>query len=229
MLSRPVNLAIVDDHALFRKILKDFLSQQEDINVAVQACDAFDLMEKLRTSSINILLMDVFLPEISGNEVVNMIRSEFPEMRILVLSMSTDMDLISDLQNAGIHGYVSKADDPEELLQAIRAVSDNRIYRNRLFTEALYWNKQNGVRSFIEGPDAALNEREKKILQLIWEEKSSKEIADLLFLGIRSIEKIRQDMKEKTGIKSTVGLLKYALARKIISVDPRLPVSNAIR
>src|SRR5882757_8225180 len=221
MLSRPINLAIVDDHVLFRKTLKAFLSDQENINVAVQAADIFDLLSKLKTSSIDVLLMDIFLPELNGNEALKVIRNEYPMLKIIVLSMSTDMDLISDLLDAGIHGYISKGDEPEELLQAIRAVADNRIYRNRLFTEALYWNKQNNIKSHIEKTNVSLNEREKKMLQLIWEEKSNKEIADELFLGVRSVEKIRQDMKEKMGVKSTVGLLKYAINQRIIGVNSK--------
>jgi len=219
MLSRPINLAIVDDHALFRKTLKSFLSEQGNMNVAVQASDIFDLLRKLRSSSIDVLLMDIFLPELNGNDALIHIRREFPSLKILVLSMSTDINLISDLLDAGIHGYVSKADEPEELLQAIRAVADNRIYRNRIFTEALYWNKQNNIKAYTEESTVSLNEREKKMLELIWEEKSNKEIADELFLGVRSVEKIRQDMKEKMGVKSTVGLLKYAIKKRIIGVN----------
>jgi len=221
MLSRPINLAIVDDHALFRKTLRNFLSEQPNINVLLMAADMFDLFNKLKTSPIDVLLMDIFLPELNGNEALKAIRREYPDMKILILSMSTDMDLISDLQDTGIHGYISKADEPEELMQAIRAVADNRIYRNRIFTEALYWNKQHKVKSSAEQPHGILNDREKKMLQLIWEEKSNKEIADELFLGVRSVEKIRQDMKEKIGVRTTVGLLKYAIHHRIIGVNAR--------
>jgi len=125
------------------------------------------------------------------------------------------------LLDSGIHGYISKSEEPEELLQAIHAVADNRIYQNRIFTEALYRSKQNNISTFTDASSGHLNEREKKILELIWEEKSNKEIADELFLGIRSVEKIRQDMKEKIGVKSTVGLLKYAIRKRIIAVNPR--------
>jgi len=221
MLFRPTNLAIVDDHALFRRTLKNYLSEQPNLNVSIQAADMFDLFTKLKTSPADILLMDVFMPQLTGNEAVKTLRTEYPSLKILVLSMSTDMDLISDLLDAGIHGYISKADEPEELLQAIESASENRIYRNRIFTEALYWNKQNTIKTFAGNSHINLSEREKKILQLIWEEKSNKEIADELFLGIRSVEKIRQDLKEKIGVRSTVGLLKYAIDKKIIGLGSR--------
>lgn len=223
MLSRPINLAIVDDHALFRKTLRDYLSEQKNIRVTVQASAIFDLLGKLKDSSIDILLMDIFLPDMNGNDALKLIKSEYPAIKILVLSMSTDMNLISEMLDSGIHGYISKSEEPEDLLQAIQAVSDNRIYRNRLFTEALYWSKQNEIQSAAPNALIALSEREKKILQLIWEEKSNKEIADDLFLGVRSVEKIRQDLKEKIGAKSTVGLLKYAINKKVIEISSKLP------
>ena len=164
------------------------------------------------------------MPAMNGNEALKMIRTEYSAIKIVMLSMSTDINMVSDMLESGIHGYISKADEPDELLRAIAAASDGRIYRNKLLTEALYWNTQNNVSAtFIGDPQAPLNEREKRILQLIWEEKSNKEMADELFLGVRSVEKIRQDIKEKVGVKSTVGLLKYAIDKKIIGINSRIP------
>jgi len=213
---RPAYLAIVDDHVLFRKTLKNYLSEQRNLQVVNQTSTILDLLHKLKGVSVDILLMDIFIPGLSGSDAVKEIRNLYPAIKILIVSMSTDMDLISDLLDSGIHGYVSKKDEPEELLQAIQCVADNQIYRNLLFTEALYWNKQNNIKAYSQEHAIELNEREKKVLQLIWEEKSSKEIADNLFLGVRSVEKIRQDLKEKIGAKSTVGLLKYGINKKII-------------
>jgi DNA-binding NarL/FixJ family response regulator len=221
MLFKDLQVAIVDDHSIFRKTLKNYLSEQKGIQVVAQASDMVDLSGKFKNVSIDVLIMDLFMPGLNGNEAVNLMRREYPDIKILVLSMSNDMDLISDLLDSGIHGYISKSDEPEDLVQAIYTVSDNRIYHNKIYTEALYWNKQNTIRARNEGARALLNEREKKILQLLWEEKSNKEIADELFLGVRSVEKIRQDIKEKIGAKSTVGLLKYAIEKKIIAVGFR--------
>jgi DNA-binding NarL/FixJ family response regulator len=216
MLSKPLHVAIVDDHSLFRKILKNYLSEQKDIQVVLQAGDVDDLLGKFKNVSVDVLVMDLFMPGLNGNDAIRLICSEYPDVKILILSMSNDMDLISDLLDSGIYGYISKADDPEDLIRAIRTVSANEIYKNRIFTEALYWNSQNNMRARTVGILEPLAEREKRILQLIWEEKSNKEIADELFLGVRSVEKIRQDIKEKIGAKSTVGLLKYAIQKKII-------------
>lgn len=215
MLSKLTNVAIVDDHTLFRKTLNNFLSSQENVQVVVQSPDIPDLLDKLKQEHVDILIMDLFMPKLFGNDAVKIIQAEYPEVRILVLSMCTDMELLSSLLDAGVCGILSKTDEPEELIQAIVALSEQRIFRSKLFTEAMYWNKQN---NFKKGgaPDVPLNDREREVLQLLWEEKSNKEIADHLFLSVRSIEKIRQDMKEKLGVRSTVGLLKFAIARKII-------------
>jgi DNA-binding NarL/FixJ family response regulator len=211
-----INLAIVDDHALIRKTLKSFLSDQRNMNVMVEASDVSSLLDKLKTSPVDILLMDISLPEINGSEAVKIIRSEYPDIKILVVSNCKDMDMICDLLENGIHGYVSKGDEPEDLLEAIQAVAENKIFRNHLITEALYLKKEN---AFSKSDDVLLNDREKKIIQLIWEEKSNKEIADTLFIGVRSVEKVRKDLKGKIGVKSTVGLLKYAMYKRIIGTS----------
>lgn len=216
MLFRPVNLAIVDDHTLFRKTLKSYLSDQNNLKVSIQASDILDLLNKWNGSSVDIILMDLYMPGMNGNEAVKMIRARSPVVKILVMSISTDMEIISELLDSGIHGYISKSDEPEQLLQAIQAASDNKIYRNQVFTEALYWNKQVSLKAEGEDSSAVLSDREKRVLQLIWEEKSNKEMADELFLGVRSVEKIRQDLKEKIGAKSTIGMLKFAIRQKII-------------
>ncbi|HWV68012.1 response regulator transcription factor, partial [Chitinophaga sp.] len=141
---------------------------------------------------------------------------EYPGIKILILSMCTDVEIISDLLNLGIYGYVSKTDSPEELQKAVVSVCTGKIYRNRFFTELLYWGVQKNVAQLAYDKSMKLTDREVKILQLLWNEKSNREIADLVHLSIRSVEKIRQIIKDKIGAKSTVGLLRYAVENNII-------------
>jgi DNA-binding NarL/FixJ family response regulator len=213
----PVNLAIVDDHSLFRKTIKNYLSGQKEINVVVQASNMVELVTNLRDLSVEILLMDIFMPGLSGSEAVKTIQTDYPALKIIVLSMNTNIELICELLDLGIHGYVCKVSEPEELIEAIHTATTGRICRNRWFTESLNWKKQSSVETNGNLSPANLSEREKKFLQLLWEEKSNKEIAHELFLGVKSVEKIKQDLKEKIGVKSTIGLLKYSINEKIIS------------
>jgi DNA-binding NarL/FixJ family response regulator len=218
MLSRRINIAIVDDHVLFRKTLENFLSGQKKFQVVIQACDIPELSAKLKNSPVDVLIMVVFMPGLSGTDAVRTIRNEYPAVKILVLSMSTDMNLVGEMLNLGIQGFISTAEEPEELLLAIQTIAENKLYQNKYFTEALYWDKQNNHRGNMGGT-ASFSDRDRKILQMIWEEKGNKEIADELFLGIKTIEKIRQSLKEKIGAKSTLGMLKHALQKKIIPIN----------
>jgi len=222
----PVNLAIVDEHVLFRKTLKSYLSEQKNFTVVIQTSDEFELFDQLSRLTVDILLMGIAVTGLNENNILEMIRTRYPSIKVIVLSMSKDLNLISNMLESGIYGYICKADEPEELINAIRAVSEDRIYRNRLFTEALYWNKQNHISPYINERSIDISEREKKMLQLIWEEKSNKEIAEALYLGVRSIEKIRQDLKEKLGARSTVGLIKYAINKGIVIPSDRHSLSE---
>ncbi|HMI59887.1 MAG TPA: response regulator transcription factor [Puia sp.] len=217
MSTNLIRVGIVDDHSLFRRTLYNFLSQQPNLSVAVQAPDMRELIEKCSsTFCLDVLIMDVFLPGVSGVDAVHLIKNMMPGTRILAVSMSKDAELVGHLLEAGINGYVSKADEPEELLEAICTVAGNDVYRNQLFTEALYWNNQRKFAEAAADSRVSLTEREKKILQLLWQEKSNKEIADELFLGVRSVEKIRLELKDKIGAKSIIGMVKYAIDRRIV-------------
>jgi DNA-binding NarL/FixJ family response regulator len=220
MIFKPVKLAIADDHALFRKTLKNFLSGQQNVTIPIQAADMSDLSNKLKDNPVDVLFMNFFLPGLQGHEGVKSLIGEFPDIKILILSTNADIESISRLMETGIHGCISKFNEPGELIDAIKIASENRIYRNDLLTEALYFDRQNAIRAYRSEAATKLTKREKKILQLMWEEKSSKEIAHEIFLGVRSVEKLRQVIKKKIGAKSSIGLMKYAIDQKII-----LPVS----
>ncbi len=217
MLSKSINVAIVDNRTLFRKTLKDYLSGHPNINVVIQTAEIENIHRKLIDYDIHILLIDVYSPDSNAHDTIQQIKRLCPDIKILVLSINMDMNLLSELLDLDIAGYISEFDEPEDLLRAILSLSNERIYKNKMFTEILYWNKQNN-RPVATDTNVALNDREKELIRLLWEEKSNKEISHMLFLSVRSVEKLRQDLKEKLGVKSTVGLLKYALSKKIIPV-----------
>lgn len=219
MLTKLINLAIVDDHTLFRKTLRHYISEHKNANVVIQSPNIPDLLQKLKDYHVHILLLDLYLPGISGLDAIKIIKREHPDIKILVISICTDMSLLSDILEAGIYGIISKADEPEELMRAIVCAAEHKIYRSKLLTEVMYWDKQLHAKNNFNKSNMPVSEREREILKLLWEEKSNKEIASSLFLSVRSVEKIRQEMKEKLGVKSTVGLFKYAINEKIIKIS----------
>jgi DNA-binding NarL/FixJ family response regulator len=213
-----IKIAVIDDHNLFRTSLVSFLSKQKGFHVLVEESKPAIFLNKLETAGVDIAIIDYFLHDTYGDELVKAVRQRGDNIKIIALSMSKDLHLISDLIEMGINSYISKYDDIEDLVSAIYAVYDNRIYRNSLFTEALYWKTSSeSGKKVKERQNPDFSDREKTILQMLWEEKNNKDIAGTLFLGIRSIEKIRQTMKEKLGVKTTIGLLKYALKSNIIA------------
>lgn len=218
-----INVAIVHDHALFRRTMTNYLSAQKDIHVSVQASAVPELLNKLKASPANVLLMDMFPPRSNGGDALQMIRYEYPDMKVVAISMCHEPDNITDVPDLAVNGFVFKNDEPEDLLNAIRAIAANKTYHTRTFMEALLRSQQFNVSDEGYRP-ASLNEREKKILQLLWDEKSNKDIADELFLSIRSVEKIRQDMKDKVGAKTTIGLIKYAVQKKIVGNEKNVKV-----
>src|SRR5689334_11744915 len=101
MLSPYINLAIVDDHTLFRKMLKNYISEQRNMNVVIHSPDVPDLLKKLNDFHVHVLLLDIYMPKLNGKEAINMIVNQYPDIKILVLSMCMNMDLLSDLLDAG--------------------------------------------------------------------------------------------------------------------------------
>lgn len=223
-----INVSIIDDHKLFGICLKDYLSKQANIRAVIADTDHIEnLFAELKSEQPQIAIVDLFMPKITGDMLIRQLKQEVPEIKIIALSMCNELNRICSLIDTGIHSYISKADDPENLVKAIYAVNENKIYRTKLFTEALYWNTmRNSGKGMIPG-NITFNEREKKIIRLLWLEKSNKDIAGELFLGIRSIEKIRQEMKERLGVKTTIGLLKYALTQNIITGDSPLELVHS--
>jgi DNA-binding NarL/FixJ family response regulator len=225
MSKKSIDLALVDDHILFRQILSDFLSQN-NFNVTLQAANATELLDKLKDSQVDIILMDLFMPKLNSIDAIKIIRHEFPHKKLIVLSMCTDVKIVSGLLDLGINAYVSKSEEPKNLIQAIEATAEDKIFRNHLFTEALFLNKEIAEKK-TSSKAITLDDREKQVIQLLWEEKSNKEIAEKLYLSIRTVEKIRQDLKEKLGFKSVAGLFRYALSQGLISTQ-KLWATNQI-
>jgi DNA-binding NarL/FixJ family response regulator len=218
-----INLALVDEHKVYRQVFSSFLSQFHDITVTIETANGCDLLHWLTKKPCNVVLLDLHRSVLNGIQIIKAVKEGYPDIKILVLSLDADLGVASNLLDVGIHGYLSKSDTPEELYEAIRAVHQNRVYRNKLLTEALYFAKYNDVRNLGRfNKKVNFDDREIHILKLLWEEKGNKEIASEISLGIRSVEKIRQDMKKKLGVSTTVGLLKYALKNKLILVDDEL-------
>lgn len=214
-----INLAIVDDHTLFRKVFKNYLNEQANLKVVADASNVYELVNNLKDRETDILLMDVFMPYLKGVDALNYVHDHFPQIRVMILSMSSDINLVNDLLDAGSYGYILKSAEPQELLLGIETVYKGHLFKNKILMESLCWSKENMIKMSPKAMTSSLTQREKRVLQLIWEDKSNKYIAESLYLGIRSVEKIRQDIKKKMGAKSLVGIIRFAIEQGVIIPD----------
>lgn len=219
MKENTIKIGIVDDHNLFRKALKNLLCAADDFEVVVECIHGNDLFEKLYChQEVDVLLLDLNMPGLSGKETLQLLQTNYPHIRVIVLSMHLEIKTIADLLSYGIYGYVPKAAETSELTDAIRSASRGILYQNKILTEALYWRTSHNINSPFGRNGHYINEKHKKILQLLWQEKTTQEIADEVFLSVSAVDKIKQQLKEKTGAKTTVGLIKYGIEKSIIAI-----------
>jgi DNA-binding NarL/FixJ family response regulator len=198
-----VKVAIAEDHTLVREAFKNHINHYPEFRVVLEVEDGSKLLKelKLKIIDIDVLLLDLFSPRMDGRETLKIISKLYPSIRVVILSACTDQKIISDLFGLGVYGFVSKNSEPDELYEAILSAANNKVYQNKF-----YYLHQN----------LTLNATEIKVLELIWMEKTNEEIANKMCLSLSTIEKIRHQLKEKTDSKTTVGLIKYALEKRII-------------
>ncbi|MEO8821740.1 MAG: response regulator transcription factor, partial [Ginsengibacter sp.] len=209
-----------DDHKIFRDGIKMALNPREDLKMIWEAEDGKDLMHKIAIQRPNLLLMDIRMPEIDGINAIEMLRKEYDEnLKIIVLSMYDDQQMISKMMEMGANAYLTKTTDPDEIYEAIVTCMNEEFYFNQLVNQAVMgklMQKKNLRRHYGQKVPITFSEKELKILQLIGEDKTTEEISKIVFLSPRTIESIRQSMKTKVGAKTISGLVVYGMRNRMI-------------
>jgi DNA-binding NarL/FixJ family response regulator len=215
-----ITLGIVDDHKIFRNGLKATLEDCEDFDLILEASNGKELMGLLTTKTPDVLLMDIKMPEMDGIQTATFVHQNYKKIKILALSMFNEDKYIVDMMKAGASGYLLKNAEPEEIIEAVSTVHCKGFYFNEHLSITLI--KQlvgNDHPETIASNKADLNEREVEVLKLVCQECSNQEIADKIFLSVRTVEGYRARLFEKTGSKNLVGLVIYAIKRGIINVN----------
>ena len=212
-----IKVAIADDHKIFRDGIRMALSGKEMLKIIWEAEDGKDLMHKIKLKAPDVLLMDIRMPEIDGINAISLIRKEFEDVKIIVVTMYDDQEMISKMMEMGANAYLTKTTDPEEIYNAIVTCKNDDFYFNDLVNSALLGKlkQRNGDRTTIT-PVVNFNEKELKILKLLAEDKTTEEISKVIFLSPRTIETIRQNMKLKVGAKTIAGLVMYGIKNKML-------------
>ena len=214
-----IKIAIADDHKIFRDGIKMALSGKENLKMLWEAEDGKDLMHKIAIKKPDVLLMDIRMPEIDGINAIEMLRKEYEEIKIIVLTMYDDQQMISKMMEMGANAYLTKTTDPEEIYEAILTCMNDDFYFNSLVNNAVMgklMQKKNVRQHYGKTVAISFNEKEVKILQLLAEDKTTEEISKIIFLSPRTIETIRQNMKSKVGAKTIAGLIMYGMRNKLI-------------
>ncbi len=217
MTAQQIKVSIADDHKIFRDGIKMALRDREYLKILWEAEDGRDLMHKLRLKQPDVLLMDIRMPEVDGVNAIGMIRKEYDDIKIIVLTMYDDQEMITKMMEMGANAYLTKTTDPEEIYQAILTCMNDDFYFNDLVNKAVLLKLQHkkAVKQFYPNP-VKFSEKELKILKCIAEDKTTEEISKEVFLSPRTIETIRQNMKQKVGAKTIAGLVMYAMRNKLL-------------
>lgn len=213
-----LKVLIVDDHAIVRDGVRMILEAQPDIEVVGEASDGRQAVEKARELSPGIVLMDIAMPGMNGLEATAVIRREMPDVHVLALTMHEDYQYFFEVLNAGASGYVLKGASSGELLAAIRAVNEGGVYLHPAVAKNLVVDY---IKRMEPGEDKArydgLSERERQVLTLVAEGKTSQQIADELFLSVNTVQTHRAHIMEKLNLQNRAELIRYALRKGLIA------------
>ena len=220
-MNEPIKVAIADDHVLFRAGVKTALSIHKDIKMIAEADNGMQLLTVLKHVQPDVILLDIQMPILDGIGTLPEIKRLYPQIKVIMLTMHNDHSMISKLMELGANSYLTKNSDSEIIYQAVKTVHEEEYYFNQLTNKALIDGLRVKRQAEASLPvDAKLNDKEIAILRMICEEKSTKEIADLVDFSPRTVEAIRDKLKVKTGAKSLAGLVMYAVKSGIIENRP---------
>ncbi len=213
-----IKIAIADDHKLFRDGMAALLKNYDELSISIVASNGNELFHELlkRKRPIDILILDVEMPEMDGFEVLRKLRVIHSEIKPLILTMHNEDELIYGLVELGAKGLLQKSADIEQVVDAIYSLHNNELYFNEDISKRVL--KKLVKKEHIKRLDVNknLSEREKEIIRLICYEFTNKEIADKLFLSERTIENHKQNIFEKTRSKNSAGLAVYAMRTGIV-------------
>jgi DNA-binding NarL/FixJ family response regulator len=208
-----VSIAILDDHQIVIDGLKLLLSDHPQFNIVAEYNKGTDLLEELKNLTVDIVLTDIMMPEMDGYEVALRIKKEFPQVKVLALSMNGEGMLIDKMiEEADVAGYLLKTTDKKELVTALESVSKGDTYFAKEILEELHSFQK--IKK--ENEAIHLTSREIDIIKCIAEDLSNKQIADKLFISERTVETHRKNIFSKTNMHSAISLIDFAKKRKLI-------------
>ncbi|PBI84777.1 Oxygen regulatory protein NreC [Flavobacterium sp. ACN2] len=209
-----IKLLIADDHTMFLQGIISLLEQETNINIVDKAVNGIEALEIIKKSAIDLIILDISMPEMDGIELSKILKKQHPQIKILILSTHSNAMIISRLIRIGVNGYLLKNAEKEELLKAINTIASGENYFAEELEEKHFTNS-----SRIEKQSSHITElssREKEILVLIAQEYNTAEIAEKTFISLNTVNTHRRNLLSKLNAKNTAGLVKYAVENGLV-------------
>jgi DNA-binding NarL/FixJ family response regulator len=209
-------ILLIDDHQVVLQSLKLLFQSIEGVEVVGMLNDSRKVAQFLESQEVDLLVSDLHMPYLSGIDLTLQLRRDYPNIKILLLTMAEDAQHIREALKAGVHGYVLKRSDKEELEKAIeRIMSGKRFYSEEVIDE-LAENPEDDYNNARPETIERLTPREIEVLGLITQEKSTNEIAEMLFVSVPTIETHRANLMKKLNVKSAIGMVKFAIKHGLV-------------
>ncbi|RLD82352.1 MAG: DNA-binding response regulator [Bacteroidetes bacterium] len=215
---KKIRILIVEDHEVVIKGIKTLLEPYDELEIVGYALDSEEAMRKVEEFRPDIVIMDINLPEVSGIEVTEKITSQYPLCRVIYYTSHVDETLITQGFEAGAYGYVPKNFKPQELIEAIHMVNDGQKFMKGIVSEKFISSYLKSEKDKKMKQEVPLSEREMEVLKHMSQGLSNKQIADKLFISIRTVETHKHNLMKKLNIYSTAELVIYAIQNNIIKI-----------
>lgn len=212
----PLKILLADDHVMFRQGVKRIIEGMDGVTVVGEANDGLELLRLLREINPDLVVMDISMPNLRGLEATREIKAIDSEVKVLILTMHKDREYLYHALTAGAEGYLLKEDADEELISAIETLRQGGTFISPLLSGQMadiFVDKFRPGGELRTAPEEPLTVREREIIKLIAEGKSSKEIGELLFISSRTVQHHRANIMRKLKVKKTADLVKYAIQK----------------
>ncbi len=215
-----IRIFLADDHTLVRQGIRTILESQPGFEVVGEAGNGRDTLEKIRELKPDLVVLDIGMPELNGLDTTRLIRKEMPRIRILILTMHTHEEYIFQILKTGATGYLLKDAASSELITAVEAVYKGDAYLSPSISRSLLEDYVRKAEAMNQKESwEPLTEREREVLQLIAEGFTNRNIAEKLGVSVKTVDNHRTNLMVKLGIHDTAGLVRYAIAHGLVSID----------
>ncbi len=221
MVNDNIFVGIAEDQSLFRECLVSLLNCFEGIKVNVEAANGAELLERLYLAAPtpHVVLLDLTMPVMNGLDTTRQLKKLFPDIKIIILSVHSEERHIVHMVGEGVNGYLVKNSELSEVVDAVKAVESKGFYFNESVLRAIHAGMNHKQEKNYD-PKSPLTPREREILEYICQEYTTQEIADKLFLSVRTVDGHRNNLLEKTGSRNTAGLVIYAVRNNLLEFIP---------